>query len=315
MGKPLSPEVTRREFGVIAAGAAGVLLTNSASAAEAGAKNGWIDAHVHVWTPDVESYPLSESFSVDDMRPKSFTPEELFVHANPSGVDRIVLIQMSYYRYDNRYMLDMIAKHPGVFSGVAIVDHHADDVEEKIENLASKGVRGLRIHPGQNEAKEWLGDEGMNRLWEAARASGVAVCPLINPADIVHVDALCEKYPRTRVVVDHFARIGVSGRIEAAQLRELCELARFPNTYVKTSAFYALGAKQEPYEDLLPMIRRVTEAFGAERLMWASDCPFQVQGDHSYEESIALIRDRADFLSDKEKDFLLRDTAAAVFFE
>ncbi len=48
------------------------------------------------------------------------------------------------------------------------------------------------------------------------------------------------------------------------------------------------------------MIRRVRDAYGAQRLMWASDCPYQVQGEHRYEPSIALVRDRLDFLSDEE---------------
>ncbi len=33
------------------------------------------------------------------------------------GVDRIVLIQMSYYQDDNRYMVDQIRKYPGCFLG------------------------------------------------------------------------------------------------------------------------------------------------------------------------------------------------------
>jgi predicted TIM-barrel fold metal-dependent hydrolase len=116
------------------------------------------------------------------------------------------------------------------------------------------------------------------------------------------------------VVVDHFARIGMRGEIVADQLEQLCKLARYPNVYVKTSAFYALGKKQPPYTDLLPMIRRVVEAFTPQRIMWASDCPFQVQEKHTYADSIALIRDQADFLSPEDKQAILRGTAEKVFF-
>jgi predicted TIM-barrel fold metal-dependent hydrolase len=125
---------------------------------------------------------------------------------------------------------------------------------------------------------------------------------------------LCQKFPETTVVVDHFARIGVSGTVDVKSLDRLCRLSRFHNTFVKTSAFYALGGKTAPYDDLLPMIRRVYESFGPDRMMWGSDCPYQVQDDHTYESSVALIRDRADFLSDSEKQSILRDTAAKVFF-
>ena len=60
----------------------------------------FIDAHVHVWTPDTGHYPLAEGFKKTDMKPASFTPEELFKHTKPAGVDRINLIQMSYYGFD-----------------------------------------------------------------------------------------------------------------------------------------------------------------------------------------------------------------------
>ena len=154
----------------------------------------------------------------------------------------------------------------------------------------------------------------MEVVWKTAGDQGLAVCPLINPSDLPHVDAMCSKFPKVRVVVDHFARIGMSGEIDQRQLDALCRLARFPDVYVKTSAFYALGNKRPPYTDLIPMIRRLVDVFGAERLMWASDCPFQVQGEHTYADSIALIRDRAEFLSEPDKRAILRDTAEQVFF-
>jgi predicted TIM-barrel fold metal-dependent hydrolase len=61
---------------------------------------GSIDAHVHVWTPDTAHYPLAKGYRKEDMRPPSFTPEELFKHTKPAGVDRINLIQMSYYGFE-----------------------------------------------------------------------------------------------------------------------------------------------------------------------------------------------------------------------
>ena len=62
------------------------------------------------------------------------------------------------------------------------------------------------------------------------------------------------------------------------------------------------------------MVRRLRDTFGAPRLMWASDCPFQVQEGHTYEASIALIRDRLDFLTAEDKRWMLRKTAEKVFF-
>lgn len=278
-------------------------------------KTGWIDAHVHVWTPDVERYPIDTNrFSVEDMVPASFTPQQLLAECQPSGVERVVLIQMSFYDTDNSYMLDVIKKYPGVFSGVGIVDHHAADLPMQIDALSTAGVRGFRINRRGGQKTHWLTDSGMATLWKIAGRRGLSICPLINPSDLGVIDQLCVKYPDTRVVIDHFGRVGVTGEIVPAQLNSLCQLARHPNVHVKMSAFYALGKKQPPYKDLIPMLRRVIDSFSPQRLMWASDCPYQVQGKHDYQSSIDLVGHHLKSLSKTDRRWILRDTAEKVFF-
>ena len=314
MTRPELTELSRRRFGQSVAAATFLSATPSIARSAQSAGQGWIDAHVHVWDADTKKYPLGPNFDVSDMQPPSFTAEELFTECRPSGVERIVLIQMSFYEFDHRYMVEVMRSHPGVFSGVSLIDVHAPDLEDQVKQHDELGMRGFRLH-SRGDAKTWVDDPSMSKLWRLAAEHDIAICPLINPEDIPYVDALSRRFPDTTVVVDHFARIGLSGTIQQDQLTNLCRLAGYPNVYVKTSAFYALGKKQPPYTDLIPMIRQVVDAFGPQRLMWASDCPFQVQGEHSYEASIGLIRDRIDFLSASDKQWMLRDTADKVFFK
>src|SRR5690242_13632929 len=102
---------------------------------------GFIDGHVHVWTPDTAHYPLGPGFTKDDMKPPSFTPQELFKHCKPAGVDRVNLIQMSYYGFDNRYMLDMMALYPDTFVGTAVIDPLVEAPDRLMAELAKKRVR------------------------------------------------------------------------------------------------------------------------------------------------------------------------------
>ncbi|HYF35445.1 MAG TPA: amidohydrolase family protein [Prosthecobacter sp.] len=304
--------IDRRHFiATLAGAAAGSHLTSCAALPGGG---GAIDAHVHVWTPDTEKYPLASGNQKKNMAPPSFTPEELFAHCKPEAVNRIVLIQMSFYKYDNKYMLDCIASHPGVFSGVAIIDEHAPDVRGRMKALARQGVRGFRIYTASKDIDSWLGSPGMQEMWKVGADEGLNMCLLINPETLAAVDKMCVKYPQTPVVIDHFARLGMAGPVERAQLDRLLHLSKHPKVTVKTSAFYALGKKQPPYTDLGPMIKECRDHFGAERLMWASDCPFQVDPGHTYHDSIALIRDRLDFLSASDKAWMLGMTAEKVFF-
>ena len=49
--------------------------------------------------------------------------------------------------------------------------------------------------------------------------------------------------------------------------------------------------------------------------MWESDCPFQVSNGHKYQDSIDLVRKRLDFLTDDDREWLLRKTAEEFFFK
>jgi predicted TIM-barrel fold metal-dependent hydrolase len=275
--------------------------------------SGHIDAHVHVWTSDTEKYSLAKGFEKDDMKPASFTPEELFAHSKPLGVSRIVLIQMSYYGFDNKYMLEAMAAHPGVFSGVAVIDPE-DRPAATMRTMKKHGVRGFRIVSDGKDAAKWLDGDAMAAMWRTAADEKLAMCCLINPDALPSVERMCARFPETPVVIDHFARIGMKGEIDEKDLANLCRLARHKHVSVKVSAFYALGKKKPPYDDLAKMTRRLFDAFGAKQLMWATDCPFQVEGEHTYAASLAFVKDRLDFLTAEDKDWMLRGTAQRVFF-
>ncbi|QDV41226.1 4-sulfomuconolactone hydrolase [Stieleria neptunia] len=310
----LRQSMGRREWIAGVAAAAGtVALPYHRVAAESSDDKGYIDAHVHVWTPDTKTYPLDHRYDVSAMQPPSFTPKQLLQLAEPLGVSRIVLIQMSFYGFDNSYMLDAIANHPGRFSGVAVIDPN-DHPVETMKSLKAKGVRGFRIVSGKSDPDTWLSGEGMKKMWACAADESMAICPLINPEYLPSVDKMCQRYPETAVVIDHFARIGIDGSVHARDLDALCRLAEHRHTHVKTSAFYALGKKAAPYTDLGAMIHRLAHAYGSDRLMWATDCPYQVQAGHTYHDSLDLIRFKLDFLTERDRSWMLRKTAEKVFF-
>jgi predicted TIM-barrel fold metal-dependent hydrolase len=311
---PHRKSLSRRGFLGTATLAAGAAWCRADGCLADGGEPSSIDAHVHVWTPDTVAYPLGEGFAKSEMQPLRFTPDELLAQCRAVGVDRVVLIQMSFYQFDNRYLLDAIAKQPSVFRGVAVIDHKTPEVGKAMRQLQRQGVAGFRLYANAQAVGSWIDSREMAAMWTCAAETGQAICLLANPDALPAIERLCGFFPRTRVVIDHFARIGMDGTIRATDLDNLCRLAALPQTFVKTSAFYALGRKQAPYVDLAPMIRRLRDAFGAERLMWGSDCPYQVASGHTYAASLSLIRDRLDFLTAEEKKWMLRKTAEKVYW-
>lgn len=274
----------------------------------------FIDAHVHVWTDDLENYPLASGFTKTEMKPPIFPPEDLLERAKPSGVNRIALVQMSYYGFDNSYMLSALRRWPKVFRGIAVVDAESNNPDVKMRELARKGVRGFRIYPPNGLSVKWLAGDGIDKMFKCGAQNRLAMCLLVNPDDLPVVDRKCEKFPDTPVVIDHMARIGKDGPIRESDIQALCALARHKQVKVKISAFYALGGKKPPHSELAPLVQRLYEEFGPKRLMWASDCPFQIV-DETYEDSISFVRDRLSFLSPADKEWILRRTAEESFFQ
>lgn len=278
----------------------------------------YIDAHSHIWTPDLGHYPLAVGFAKADMKPPSFTAEELLAQCRPAGVGRVNLIQMVFYGFDNRYMIDMIKLYPDRFVGTAIVDPLGADPGKAMEDLRPRGVRAFRIHPRYSKLPpaRWLEPDGYKAMFATAARTRQAVSCLIDPEGFAEIDRMCRLYPTVKVIIDHLGRVGGGrdGVIRDAEVDALCALAKHTKIYVKVGAFYALGKKTPPYLDLGPLIRRVVQAFGARRCMWESDCPFQVV-HHRYVDSINLVRERLQFLSKDDRDWLLFRTAEQTLFQ
>jgi predicted TIM-barrel fold metal-dependent hydrolase len=269
------------------------------------------DAHVHIWSADTDRYPFAPGIDPKVIVPTSFSAEELLKHARPQGVTMINLVQMTWYGLDHRYIIDVIRKSPGTFVGTGIVPAHSEaslpSPDAAMVALSKHGIYAFRLRGGPFD------HPGHDKMFAAAAKNNLALSFIMGPASLPEVDRMCTKHPDAPVIIDHTCRIGASGKIEESEVAAFLDLARHKRVMVKIGAFYAFGAKREPYTDLLPLIRRVVIAFGPERCMWESDCPYQVQKPHTYAASVALIRDHADFLSATDKEQILFRTAYGFF--
>ncbi len=277
-----------------------------------GLDNGYIDAHVHLWTDDFSKYPLAPGFKRSDLAVRRFTARNILAAAQPNSVQRIVLVQMSYYGFDNRLMLDTIARYPSRFRGIAVIDVDQEDPAEMMRRLSRSGVRGFRIVAVDPRAKP-LDAPGLKRMFACGARENLAMCFLTGPELLPGIGALCAQFPQTPVVIDHMARIGMNGSVRSRDVDALCGLAKYPRSMVKISAFYALGRKRPPHDDLAPLIQALHGAYGSSRLMWGSDSPFQLMHE-TYRDSITLVRDRLPFLSNVDKEQILRGSAERLFF-
>lgn len=274
---------------------------------------GWIDAHVHVWSDDRARYPWVAGAAVGHMDVPRFEGRDVLAMIAPHGFERAVLVQSSWYGEDHRCLTDEIALLPTAFCGIGVLDPSLRDIAGKMRSLARQGVRGFRVVQLNPVDQKWAEADGYAAMFRFASEEGLVICPLVNPAALPSLARMCGRFPEAVVVVDHLARVGAAGVILWDDVEVLASMARQPNVFVKVSGFWALGKATPPYGDLVPMIRRVWEAFGAARMMWASDGPYGMTRG-SYTDAVALVRERLDFLSGEEQALIFGGTAGRVFF-
>ncbi len=283
----------------------------------------YIDAHSHLWSPDRKHYPLAPGAKEENVQPKGFDIGTFFSITGPEGVGRVVAIgHTMHFASDATYLIDLLKARPGQVAVQAYLDPMAPGAPERMLQLKAQGVKAFRVVL-LTPWKEYLPEQHpLMQVYQTAAMNRMAICPLTNPDWLPQLDRLSEMFPATTVVIDHIARIGVDGfgqtppvpgTIKPGDVANLAKLARHPLTHVKLSAYYALGRRTPPYDDMLPMIHELIGAFGPERLMWGSDSPYQWAEGQGYRASISLIRDRLD-VTVADREWLLRKTAERVYF-
>ena len=130
--------------------------------------------------------------------------------------------------------------------------------------------------------------------------------PITRMADI---QLLVEKHPALTVVIDHMADCPAD---QPEKLASLIALAQYPKVFVKISHTWSLSKQDYPYTDSQAQVKRLYDAFGPRRLMWATDWPL-VENHCGYAKALALVRDEMKFLNEEDKRWMLSKTIERVW--
>ena len=122
-----------------------------------------IDTHLHVWSDDFSRYPFADGSQAAEGAPVELLNETMA----EAGVDKAVIVQPIYYRYDNRYTAECLRRFPGKFAAIGLVDRQAPDAPDQLERLVrEEGFGGLRIHLGRvDDPAEWAAPD-QDPIWQ-----------------------------------------------------------------------------------------------------------------------------------------------------
>jgi predicted TIM-barrel fold metal-dependent hydrolase len=265
-----------------------------------------IDPHVHVWKHD-SAFPFAEGARVPD---RDATPETLLGLMKANGVSKTVIIQVIHYRYDNSYLASVLKQYPGTFLGVCRVDPLDPAAPEHLSRLTAQGFRGVRLSPAGNASGDWFRGSLMPPLWKRCYELKVPMTVLAPVTRMPEVGLLLERTPDLTVVIDHMADCPVD---QPAELEKLIALQRYPNLFVKVSHCWSLSKQTYPWVDAQAHVKRLHQAFGPQRLMWATDWPIVEQSHATYAQALTLVRDEMKFLNADDRQWMLSKTIERVW--
>jgi predicted TIM-barrel fold metal-dependent hydrolase len=237
-----------------------------------------VDIHPHVISTNTTRYPLAPLGGVQSTwsreRPTPF--EALVAAMDEAGVDKAAIVQASTaYGHDNGYVAAAIAAYPRRFTGVFSVDVLAADAVQKMRAWMDQGFSGMRLFttgstmPGQ---ASWFDDPRSFPAWEHAAKSGIPVCMQMTQQGFPQLRGLMERFPKARIILDHLARPQLTDGPPYAADRELFDLARYPNVFLKVTPLNVSPAswgKASPET----FFGKLIAAFGADRIAWGSNFP------------------------------------------
>jgi predicted TIM-barrel fold metal-dependent hydrolase len=264
-----------------------------------------LDPHVHVWQHDPK-YPFAEGARVPE---RDATPEMLLELMKANGVNKTVLIQVIHYRYDNSYVADVLRRYPTTFQAVCRVDPLDAAAPDHLTRLTAQGFRGVRLSPGGNASGDWIRGPLMLPLWKRCYELKVPMTVLAAITRMPDVGLLLEKLPDLMVVIDHMADCPVD---QPAELEKLIALKRYPKVFVKISHTWSLSKQAYPWLDAQEHVKRLHQAFGPQRLMWATDWPVS-ESHATYAQTLSVVRDDMKFLNADDLRWMLSKTIERVW--
>jgi len=211
--------------------------------------------------------------------------------------------------------------YPDRFRGmVDFLEPTLPDIDGAVEHIKSHpGMVGFRLipcFPPEGPKVELLKNGGYEPWFKAAERHDVPVVVFLW-GHVPEAAKIAKAHPDLTLVVDHVGAAPIPlapltpDRLD--HLPDLVALAKFPNVAVKMTGVPGLSLESYPFHDLIDPVKRIIDAFGADRLMWGSDFTRLMMDPKTYSRG-KPVRTYAEILDFMKHVVKLSDSDRALMF-
>ena len=285
-----------------------------------------VDAHLHLFKAHSDSYPR---LVVEAMAPaeREELAEEFLGAMDTAGVDHAVIVPIAPH---DDYLSEILADHPGRFAGVGVYDDAAADGAGQVARRAEQaGLQGLRFYGFGAEPGQTAESMEVFPVLEAMRDAGMKVWFYGSPDQVRLLDEAMNLLPGLKVVLNHLGfcpdiwmelaideyrrpRFDIALPPDSLDLIDQVAADHPDDLYVHISGQYAFTQTDYPHPDLQEVVDRIYAAFGADRMLNASDWPW-IKINPGYGEVLSLVDHYLPDLSTDERTAIRGGTALSLF--
>jgi 2-pyrone-4,6-dicarboxylate lactonase len=264
---------------------------------------GSCDTHFHVFEPGYPRVP-NPLYTFPDA-----TLNQYLRVTQVLGIERMVLVQPTYYATDNRLLLDVL-KRVGSSRCRAVAQIDEDIADAELDRFHEAGVRAIRL---DLFARATWPTESLiayiRRMAARATPRGWHL-QFYAPGTIVRDLLPFLSELADRFVIDHMGYMRAADGLTDSDFNRLLDVLDGGNCWIKLSGPYRI-AKAQPLATVEP-IGRALVAARSDRLIWGSDWPHLPDGQRDTGEILNLLADWAPDELDRHR--ILASSPEALFF-
>jgi predicted TIM-barrel fold metal-dependent hydrolase len=272
-----------------------------------------LDSHCHAW----RTWPYPPLVPDEASRGSI---EQLIYEMDRHGVSQaaVVCAAIENNPANVEYVSFARARYPRRLHVIADLDctwhdsYHQAGSADRLRALNDRYEIAGFTHYAGDVNDGWLASDAADALFAAASELNLLVSLAAGPRWQADLRELARRYPAVPVLCHHLGGAAVGNEQEQG-IRELARSAAVSNIYIKASGFHYASARgwDFPWPDARQLFRQIFEAFGPQRLCWASDFPASTR-HCTYRQSLEVIRAHCDFLSAEDLRLILGGTLASV---
>jgi L-fuconolactonase len=224
-----------------------------------------------------EMAPFEDWSNVDEATRRQVLTESLWQSIDAVGVDAAILNPLE----DTVWATELALRFPDRLRTV-VMCHRSDvevpDVEGRIAEMFDQpGVVALRfgaLPAFMPQVFGWYAAGGYDPAFAACEEQGIPIWLEIM-GGVATADRVARKFPNLQIILDHVGLnqppYQVKDNPPWKELPIALDLSKYENVAIKVCAPISLSEESYPWADAWQQVARLLDAFGPQRIAWASD--------------------------------------------